>query len=97
MFYRVPVQLNLSTHGRDNVAKRLKRGERELALLLALERGMQQFLRNYTRPRQPHSKIRAALEHIISERTLLQMALAGDEGARNARRMPDANADAVGE
>lgn len=72
------------------------RSERELAGLIALERGAVEFLRQFSRPRQRYEKVRNALEEIISERTLLQLALAGDPNAKRARRLKDAQADAVG-
>lgn len=77
---------------------RLKPMERELGTLLSLERLMQSFLRQHVRPNQPHRPIREALDHVIAEKSLLQMAINGDSNAIKARRIPDANAsDAVGE
>jgi hypothetical protein len=76
----------------------LKPIERELGALLSMERLMQSFLRKHTRPNQPHRPIRDALDHVIAEKSLLQMAMNGDVNAIKARRIPDANAiDALGE
>lgn len=76
----------------------LSHNERELAELISLERLLKNFLQRYRRPKQSHEPMQLALEHVISERTLLSAALSGEPSAMRARRIKnDGGPNAVGE
>jgi hypothetical protein len=77
--------------------KALTPGERELTMLIAMERTMIAFVDKFSRAKQRHEPIRRALEHVIEERSLLKMALAGDPDAIIARRMQDDITNSLGE
>lgn len=78
------------------MAKGRRGRERELALLTSLERLLNAMVQKYSRPTQRHDILMKALEHVITERSLLARSLAGDADATRARGMTDV-VDSVGE
>ena len=82
---------------RKKGSPRLTPGEREIAMLVAMERTMIAFVERFSRVKQRHEPIRRAIEHVIEERSLLKMALAGDPDAIIARRMQDDTTNSLGE
>lgn len=79
------------------MGRRLKPVERELAILVSMERMMIAFVDKFSRVKERHEPIRKAIEHVIQEKSLLKMALAGDKDAIRARRMQDDTTDSMGE
>lgn len=75
---------------------RMRPVERELAMLVSLERQLIAFVRTFSRATEVHEPLRKAIEHVVEQRTLLKMALAGDDGARRARRMQNDSANSMG-
>lgn len=79
------------------MGRRLKPVERELAILVSMERMMIAFVDRFSRVKERHEPIRKAIEHVIQEKSLLKMALVGDKDAIRARRMQDDTTDSMGE
>jgi hypothetical protein len=63
--------------------------ERELAMLGTIERVLKAFVRQFSRPKERHEPLRAAIAHVVEHRHILVSALKGDPAAQFARRQAD--------
>jgi hypothetical protein len=69
--------------------KRITPRERELAKVITIERLLKAFIRRYSRPKERHEPLIAAVSHVVQYRHILVSAMKGDQAAQFARRQAD--------